>query len=415
MSIGLDTGYMVNSSGEITFTTENFLSVHSVELSHVLGQQIEVILPYTQIHRVLQSGIPERHCFLQGIGGQTYIVSRIPVIDGGQIVGAWGFVEKILPLQGLQNPYFDALLSLSEPAKETKSRVLTVAQYDTPVLLLGETGCGKELFARAIHEMSPRMKGPFVSVNCAAISESLAESELFGYEAGAFTGASRAGYKGKFEQANGGTLFLDEIGDLPLLQQAKLLRVLQEHMVDPVGGSSPREVDVRIVAATHRDLGEMVANGTFRLDLFYRLNVVPIQIAPLRHQAQDIPNLARTILDDLCHKYKKPAFLTQEALALLAEHNWPGNIRELKNILERMLIFAKEREIDAKALGEIIVSTNSIPMQTSEIVSAPKKEDDKRALAALLEKCGGNCSQVARELGVSRALIYKKLHKYELF
>lgn len=408
----LDVGYMIDRKGQITFTTANFLSVHCIEKKQVIGEQIETIIPFTQIHRVLESGVPERHCLLRGIGTQHFIVSRIPVIDGGKIVGAWGFIEKILPRQGISKSYFNILPSLSTPAKETKAQVLAVAQYDTPVLLLGETGCGKELFARAIHEMSPRAKFPFISVNCAAISESLAESELFGYEAGAFTGASRTGYKGKFEQANGGTLFLDEIGDLPLLQQAKLLRVLQERMVDPVGGNHPREVNVRIIAATHRDLGRMVINGSFRLDLFYRLSVVPIQIPPLRHQTKDIPDLACTILQDLCQQYKKVALLSSGALALLAKQRWPGNIRELKNILERALIFTSEDEINATTIETLLVGTKPLATQNTTRSSLVSKEDEKETLSTLLKNCDGNRSKAARELGISRALLYKKLHKH---
>lgn len=413
---GIDAGYMVDSKGTITFITDSLAQLVDSSSKAAVGCDVQKILPHTEVQRVLATGQPERHQFVAGYEGEQYVVSRIPMINDGKVVGAFGFLERVIWPQVARHSFYDALPCRSLAAREAKNRLFAVARYDTPVLLTGETGCGKEFFARALHELSVRSRGPFVSVNCAAINETLAESELFGYVNGAFTGAAKKGHKGKFEQANGGTLFLDEIGELPLSMQAKLLRVLQEKVVDPVGGDSPRKVDVRIVAATHRDLEAMVATGEFRLDLYFRLNVVPIAVPPLRHQLSDINELAGNIWHQLCGQYHKFAILSPNALAFLSEQRWPGNIRELRNTLERALIFCEP----FKELGDKDLMNVMTPAHLQACASlvpthhGPAPADEKSRLTDLLNQCAGNRSQVARALGISRALLYKKLHKYHL-
>ena len=299
------------------------------------------------------------------------------------------------------------IIGVSPAMQRARVALSRVALLDSSVLILGETGTGKELFAQAVHSLSARGDGPFVALNAAAIPESLLESELFGYSAGAFTGARKEGQKGKFLQAHGGTLFLDEIGDLPLLLQVKLLRVLQEGEVDLVGGGS-RRVDVRIVAATHRDLGRMVAEGTFRGDLYYRLNVVSLQLPPLRERLDDIPLLAEHFLSELRARYGRPGVrLSNEVIGLLQRHSWPGNIRELHNVVERAFAFAT---------GDLILPID-LPVgfgtegggtrpatRAMDLVS-----QEREAILRALEQTGGNKLQAAKLLGISRANLYVKL------
>lgn len=224
------------------------------------------------------------------------------------------------------------------------------ALLDTPVLLLGETGVGKEMVASYLHKKSPRQDGPFIKVNCGAIPEALAESELFGYERGAFTGANREGKAGLFEIAHKGTIFLDEVGELPANLQVKLLRVLQEQEIIRIGSGKPIKVDVRVVAATNRDVEEMVRSGKLREDLYYRLNVFPVKIPPLRERQDDIPKLAQNMLEHLNKKYNETKSLTQSAVISLLEYHWPGNVRELKNVMERSFIISEADEIDSAHL-----------------------------------------------------------------
>ncbi|MFE7280356.1 sigma-54 interaction domain-containing protein [Heyndrickxia sporothermodurans] len=222
-----------------------------------------------------------------------------------------------------------------------------ISVSNSAVLLTGESGTGKELFAHAIHQNSSREQFPFVRINCASIPEHLLESELFGYDEGAFTGAKKGGKRGKFELANFGTIFLDEIGDMPLSMQSKLLRVLQEGEVERVGGQKPKTIDVRIIAATHRNLEKMIEEGTFRQDLYYRLNVIKLEIPPLRERKEDIPYIATYLLNKLEKKFHRHGInLTNRVISKLQQHNWPGNIRELENVLERAVNVLEGNTID---------------------------------------------------------------------
>lgn len=299
--------------------------------------------------------------------------------------------------------------------RRTKDTLIRAAALDSVVMIQGETGTGKELFAQALHNLSPRAKGPFVAVNAAAIPENLLESELFGYVAGAFTGARKEGRKGRFLQAHGGTLFLDEIGDLPLSLQVKLLRVLEEGEVDLIGGGT-RQVDVRMVVATHRDLDRMVAEGSFRSDLFYRLNVVTLLLPPLRARTGDIPILANRFLSELQERYSRPETrISPECFPVLQAYEWPGNIRELRNALERAFAMATgslilPSDLPANLLGR--------PTPLSGPQSATRAEDlasqEREAIMRALEASGGNKVQAAKLLGISRAGLYIKLRIYRL-
>jgi len=278
---------------------------------------------------------------------------------------------------------------------------------------MGETGVGKELFAHAIHHASPRRFRPFVRVNCAAMPRDLVESELFGYEAGAFTGASRRGKPGKFELAQGGSLLLDEIGDMGLDMQAKLLRALQEKEVERIGGTRPVAVDFRLMAATHEDLEELVRQGRFRADLYYRLNVFPIRIPPLRERREDIPGLAAHFLRRLREEMGRPEVrLTPGALTAMRDHHWPGNVRELINVLERVLNALDGDLIEVAHLPFVLPDRSPVPRRPEPgQLRRVLRHQEHLALVEALKLAEGNKSRAARLLGIHRTSLYKKLRR----
>jgi DNA-binding NtrC family response regulator len=283
--------------------------------------------------------------------------------------------------------------------------VARVAATDTTVLIQGETGTGKELVARMIHNNSPRAQMPFIPVDCASVTASLLESELFGALRGAYTGADRDRV-GAFEAANNGTVFLDEIGDIDANFQLRLLRFLQEKEVRPVGAAKPKRVDVRVVAATNRDLAKMVEEKKFREDLFYRLNVVNIKLPPLRDRRTDIPLLAHHFLRKSNERYRLDAKLTESGLRALQEYQWPGNVRQLQHLVERLTILAPEYRIDEEAVHDAIESVTSREA-VNETLAETEAEQIRRVLAA----CGGNKSRAAKVLGIERKTLYRKLEK----
>ncbi|HUP24795.1 MAG TPA: sigma-54 dependent transcriptional regulator [Thermoanaerobaculia bacterium] len=284
-----------------------------------------------------------------------------------------------------------------------------VAPTESTVLLLGESGTGKELFARALHELSPRHAGPFVAFNCAAIPEPLMENELFGHEKGSFTGAT-ARQVGRFEQATGGTLVLDEVGELDLAVQAKVLRVLEERAYQRIGGEREIQADVRLVAATNRDLRRAVADGTFRADLYYRLDVFPIELPPLRDRPEDVPELAEHLLRRAAHKSGRTApTLSRDAAALLAGEVWPGNVRQLANVLERAAILCEGAELRAADLEPLIE-----PLGGSDPAAAdPETAARARVREALLE-AGGNKTRAAELLGISYRTLLRRVRAWDL-
>jgi two-component system nitrogen regulation response regulator NtrX len=297
------------------------------------------------------------------------------------------------------------------------AQIRRVAASQTRVCIYGETGTGKELVARTLHQASPRANGPFITLNCAAVPAELIESELFGHEKGSFTGAGQR-YLGKFEQAHRGTLFLDEIGDMPLTMQAKLLRVLEEGEVERIGGSKPIAVDVRIVVATHRDLEGLVRSGSFRSDLFHRVHVFPIVLPPLRDRKDDIPALVDHFARHVCLQNGwKPIPFTPEAVARLKGYPWPGNIRELRNVVERLLLLAgdavDETTVDAALPGSHVAQepvTNFGVGLLADRVAAFERE----TILAELEHCGRHITNTAKALGLERSYLYKKCHQLNI-
>ena len=303
-------------------------------------------------------------------------------------------------------PHFH-VIGQSPTMKKVYELIEMVAPTDSTVLITGESGTGKEVVARAIHEASARRLMPFVAIHCGGLTETLLESELFGHERGAFTGA-QARRKGKFEAADGGTVFLDEIGDISLKTQTDLLRVLQDKEIVRIGSNSPFTVDFRCIAATNRDLQAMVKEGTFRFDLFYRLNVVNIQLPPLRERVEDIPLLAESFLQKHAAAMNKPVTrISGEAMTLLMKYNWPGNVRELQNAIERALVIGKGPEIVAA----------DFPMQLAAPYQATGRrlEDVARAhIERILEESGWNLTHAAETLGIDRSTLYSKIKAYGL-
>jgi DNA-binding NtrC family response regulator len=308
---------------------------------------------------------------------------------------------------------FDAIIGRSPALLKSLDVARRVARHrDVTVLLGGETGTGKELLARAIHYSGPRAAEPFVEVNCAAIPEHLLESELFGHEKGAFTGAIAA-KPGLFELAHGGTLFLDELGSLPLDLQAKLLRALEARVIRRVGGQESKHVDVRVMAATHVELRAAVAEGTFREDLYYRLNVVSVVLPPLREREGDVELLAQAFVRRIASAYALPEpRLTEEVRAALRRHDWPGNVRELRNAIERALVLSPPGELEL-GMAEEARAAGTAPAQTGEAGALPFPADlatiVRAAAASMLERTGGNKSEAARRLGISRPRLQRLL------
>jgi len=400
------------------------------DAASAIGQPCETVIPGSLMRDVVSNVRPILLDMLD-TPNEPLVVMRLPIHDDqGALIGAIGFAlfDELRSLSPLLKRYasmqqelastrsqlrarqakysFAQFVGSSAPSLEAKRRARRGASSDSPVLLLGETGTGKELLAHAIHAASARAHKAFVSINSAAIPETLLEAEFFGTAPGAFTGADRKGRSGKLQLAEGGTLFLDEIGDMPLALQSKLLRVLQEKEYEPVGSNQMLRSDVRIIAATSIDLQAAMARGAFRADLYYRLNVLPIDVPPLRQRLEDLPALCEAILAELGSQYE----LEAEAQQLLARHAWPGNIRELRNVLERATLLA-----DQPRLGVADLRAALGPL--SPLAEAPVRQSYREAceaferglIAGALAEQGGNVPEAAAALGLGRSTLYKKM------
>jgi two-component system, NtrC family, nitrogen regulation response regulator NtrX len=359
----------------------------------------------------------------------------VPVAHRAGRLGAYDFIEKPLSLEKvaltLRNAVADRkkderlrslreqvqeepeILGDSRPIRELRQQIEVTAPTHGRVLIFGENGTGKELVARTIHTLSLRREEPFVEMNCAAIPEELIESELFGHVRGAFTGATEA-KPGRFLLADGGTLFLDEIGDMSLRTQAKVLRVLQEQAFEPVGGATLR-VDVRVIAATNKDLPREIAAGRFREDLYFRLNVIPLRVPPLRERPEDIPILAKHFVEQLSRQYGRTRRLAPEALAALQSFRWPGNVRELKNMIERLVILGQGDEI---RLADLPRASGQDAGDPSDLFRAwgslreGREQFEKQFILMKLQEAGGNVVRAAELLGLERSNLYRKMRSY---
>ncbi|MCX8004373.1 MAG: sigma 54-interacting transcriptional regulator [Burkholderiaceae bacterium] len=404
-----------------------------------VGRPVAEVVPNTLMHRVIETGQPILVDLLTNRAG-TFIVSRIPLRDdAGEVIGALGIVlfdqpettvapliakfarlqqdleaaRRELAAQRRPKYTFAHFIGTSPAALEVKRQARRAAAIDAPVLLTGETGTGKELLAQAIHAASRRAARPFIAVNVAAVPETLLEAEFFGVAPGAYTGAQRSAREGKFKLADGGTLFLDEIGDMPLAAQAKLLRALQEQEIEPLGSNRVQRVDVRVIAATSCDLAQRVEAGRFRADLFYRLNVLPVRVPPLRERLQDLEALAEALLADIAARSGMPQRdLAPDALPVLAAHAWPGNVRELRNVLEQAAMLTDAPHLTAADLARILTPARAEPSAPpSAAQPLPQKiaQLEREAIRAALAATGGNKASAAKLLGISRATLYEKL------
>jgi PAS domain S-box-containing protein len=430
---------VVDANGIITMISEGYATFNGSTVSDAVGKHVTEVIENTRMHIVAQTGYAEMG-ERQTIAGRELIVNRMPIMDGQRLAGAYGRVvfknveqlwELAAKLRVLESKvkYYENELTQLRGARYTLSSIigsgqaisaakleaLKASRTDSTVLLLGDTGTGKELFAHAIHAAGQRRSGPFIKLNCAAVPAELLESELFGYEEGAFTGAKRGGKPGKFELAAGGTLFLDEIGDMPLAMQAKLLRVLQEREVERVGGTGTRTVDIRIIAATGKPLENLVKEGRFRADLYYRIHVIPIHIPPLRGRREDIEAIAEHFLARIsCETGEIKRLISPELMAILKSYLWPGNIRELQNVLERAVAMTREDVLLPEHLPEHLLPSVS----RMHSITAPgtlahaKAEAERKAIIGALEMAKGNKSRAAVLLGIHRVKLYEKMKRH---
>jgi PAS domain S-box-containing protein len=309
---------------------------------------------------------------------------------------------------------FHGILGKSPAMEQVFELISSAAQSEAPVIIYGDSGTGKELVASAIHKLGIRQKGPFIKVNCAALSESLLESELFGHVKGAFTGADRTRL-GRFEAANGGDIFLDEIGDLPLSTQVKLLRVLQEKEIEKVGDHRPISIDVRILAATNKDLSRLMEEGSFREDLYYRIGVIPINLPPVRERQEDIPLLVEAFISRIHLKTDKPiSGMSKEALDLLLRYDWPGNVRELINVIEYAFVLCHDGEIMPNHLPARVTGKQPSVTPRRRALKKQTDDDERKRILEALAAAGGNQSKAAKMLGISRVTLWKRLKTYDI-
>ena len=434
----------VEATGRIFFVNEAYTRILGVAKHNVLGKQLQKVEPGATLLEVLQTGQPvlEKSVHIKTLNRHVK-VNIHPIRRDGQLIAAVSIFRDVTETRQLSQAldraqeladYFRQQLEAQEELARRSiigrhpsflkawSQAMIVAKTDASVLLAGENGVGKEVFARAIHLNSSRAGKPLITVNCAAIPETLLESELFGYEEGSFTGAKRGGKLGKFELAEGGTIFLDEIGDISPVMQSKLLRVLQEKEIEKIGRSQNVPINVRVLAATNRPLEQMVKQGTFRSDLYFRLNVVAIRIPPLRERGEDIGLLAYHFLQHYNNKYHKNLTLAPEVVRFFTQYDWPGNVRELQNCLEYAVIMSSGPKI---VLDDLPTHMNEAkaaaaaarPLEPAAIGTLREavRRAEKEAIAKALATCGDNKSEAMKMLGISRRAFYCKLKEYGLY
>ncbi|MBI5520403.1 MAG: sigma 54-interacting transcriptional regulator [Desulfovibrio sp.] len=427
----------------VRYVNETYARYLGIQKKDALGRLMTDLIPDSRAGIVMQHGVPEmgeQCCIGQGKGRRTLIVNRIPVRDdAGEVVGMLSqsifgnpaelksLSDKIDRLDQKVSLYktrmntalaarytVDSILGQSAALRGAKLHLLRYARTEAPVLLLGATGTGKELFANALHQASQRAGGPFVGINCAAIPNDLFESELFGYLPGSFTGATREGRVGKIELAHKGTLFLDEIGDLPLTAQVKLLRVLEDKLVHRLGASAPTPVDFRLVAATNRDLQAMMRDGLFREELYYRMAGLAIRIPPLKERTEDIPII---VAHQLSCMNTQVSGCSDAAMDALMRYAWPGNVRELSGVLGRAASLCQGKTIELGDLPPEIVagaarSQPSLPPNHKALLADVQSNNEQRLILAALRENGWNMARTARALGISRATLYEKTRKH---
>jgi propionate catabolism operon transcriptional regulator len=419
----------VDAAERIAVVNPGFERLIGARGGELVGKRLSSVAPELSLARVLETGAPELRSF-QKLGGRSLVVSRIPVRQRGVLSGAVltcqdsrtllrvdrDLRSELRPRRFIARYELAGIVGTSEAIRTVRTLAEQYAGTEGTVLITGESGTGKEMIAQGVHNAGRRRDRPFVAINCAAFPEALLESELFGYEEGAFTGSRRGGRAGLFEAAHTGTIFLDEVGDVPITLQTRLLRVLQERQVLRLGSNDPTPIDVRVVAATNRDLKREIARGAFREDLYYRLNILPIHLPPLRARRDDVAPIAEALLRDALARHGVTDALPR-ALALilpwLQGYAWPGNVRELENVLERIAVLYSHRAPDQEGSDAL----RAVLPELFQVADEPRDGDLRSAREAqevavirrVVEECGGNMKAAAKRLGVGRSTLYRKL------
>jgi transcriptional regulator with PAS, ATPase and Fis domain len=447
---------ILDKDGRIVFINQSGAKNLEINREEWIGRHINELIPNSVIYRCLVTGKPQVHQY-NVVNGRPFIADAYPIIFDGEVVGTIcthkddneiaqlkesfealsqyiRFLKNELQrVKTLPAELDNFIVSNESPLMDQLSKILKIANTDMPILIRGESGVGKELIAKSIHDCSNRIGKPYIAINCAAIPESLLESEMFGYDEGSFTGAKRSGKKGKFELANGGSIFLDEIGDMSYQLQAKLLRVLQQKELTRVGGLQAIDLDVRVIAATNQNLEEMIANNKFREDLYYRINGFSIYIPPLRERKMDIEILMQHFLAEFSRKYNRLVGISKEAHDFLIHHHLSGNVRELRNALEHGYVLTDTYEIQIKDLPSFIrnegIQANSNPDEKVPLTSSSTYGFDPlanlnlnenvehlevRLVNEALQRCNNNRSEAIKLLGISRQSFYDRLKRYEI-
>lgn len=429
---------IIDADTRVCFVNDSYLQMFGIKREKIVGRLLADFEPLARIRDVLRTREP-------AIGDISYIQSAkmnviadiSPLFCGDTLIGAVALMKNVTELidtrkelehfrnltQYLQDER-NSRDNLPEPFQNVYGqsasmiRVLRIAakaaKSSASICITGESGTGKEVMANAIHESSKYAEGPFIKINCAAIPENLLESELFGYESGAFTGARQGGKAGKFELASGGSIFLDEIGEMPLSMQVKLLRALQEREITRVGGTRPIKLNFRLITATNRDLKTMVTEGNFREDLYYRINVINLHIPPLRERPEDVVLYSHLFLEELSRQYNTHYAFTQNALDAIRAYPWPGNVRELKNCIERAAVLSTDGNIGPEFLPVSLMGEVADPSPESFKLRGLLEKTEREAISAVLRLTNNNRTQAINWLGISRRSFYQKLEKYDL-
>jgi len=445
LEVAIDNAYegliITDSDGIILKVNQAYADFLGLRMDEMVGRHVTSVVENTRMHLVARTGVAEI-AQIQKIRGHEMVCSRIPIFEDGRVVAVVGkvmfqdvndlfaMIDRFKRLKSELEFYkselskrlgarysFDNIVGASQELEKVKELGRRVARSDTTVLLEGESGTGKEMFAHAIHIESNRALGPFIKVNCAAIPETLFESELFGYREGAFTGAQKKGKKGKFSLAHKGTIFLDEVSEMPPSMQVKLLRVLQEREIEPVGAEQPESIDVRIIAASNKDLAALVAQGGFRNDLFYRLNVLKLAIPPLRQRKNDIAVLTEKILRQLEKETGIPVEgVDAETETVFMAYSWPGNVRELCNVLEQALYVKSGNLITRQDIPRSIIAAaeGDVPPDRQRTLKFQLSQVEAEVIRRALHEEKGDRLATAARLGISKSSLYAKLEQYAI-
>ncbi|SMC48081.1 sigma-54 interaction domain-containing protein [Papillibacter cinnamivorans] len=433
---------VIDAGDIVRYISQAYANILESDRENIIGKDVRAVIPNTKLPEVVKSGKPIPGEIFIMHNGEATICNRFPILgEDGTVQGAFStatfqnldLVERLseeLKHLRMENKIYqkqlgsltrtpftlDFVIGGSSSIQQLKEEIGMVANTDLTVLITGETGVGKEIFANALHQLSGRKSGPYIKVNCAAIPKDLLEAELFGYSEGAFSGAAKGGKAGKFEQANHGTILLDEIGDLSLDLQSKLLRVLQEREVERIGGLKTKKLDFRVICNTNQNLDEMAARGDFRQDLYYRINVIELFLPPLRERLEDLPALCRFFIDKINRNHGcMVSGISDRMLEIFQKYSWPGNVRELEHVLERAAVLSPSGVLEPEDFRFFLPRA----FQSGDTLSSDSLQDQKRkaesdAIRSALLKTGGNKTKASQLLHIPRSLLYEKIKRYHI-